>query len=52
MITKSVSYCYTEKQDHWIWNNPVLIKGNEVFCPMCEIWHENNSLCQMPMEGC
>lgn len=23
----------------------------EVFCPMCEIWHENNSMCQMSMEG-
>ncbi len=22
-----------------------------VFCPMCEILHENNTLCQMPMEG-
>jgi len=24
----------------------------QVFCPMCEEWHKNNSLCQMPMEGC
>lgn len=22
-----------------------------IYCPMCEDTHENNSLCQMPMEG-
>jgi len=22
-----------------------------IFCPMCEDKHENNSMCQMPMEG-
>jgi hypothetical protein len=23
-------------------------KGKEIFCPMCEVWHEDNSLCQVP----
>ena len=23
----------------------------QVFCPICEIWHKNNTLCQMPTEG-
>ncbi len=27
------------------------IKGNIVFCPICDEWHENNTLCQMSMEG-
>lgn len=27
------------------------IDGTEVFCPMCEIWHENNSMCQASMDG-
>lgn len=22
-----------------------------VFCPMCDDMHENNTFCQMPMEG-
>lgn len=27
------------------------IKDNTVFCPMCDDWHENNTFCQMSMEG-
>jgi len=27
------------------------MKDNDVFCPMCNDWHENNTLCQMSMEG-
>lgn len=23
-------------------------KGEQVFCPMCEDWHENNTWCQAP----
>ena len=29
-----------------------LLGKEHVFCPMCEIWHANNSFCQAPaMEG-
>jgi hypothetical protein len=24
----------------------ITIVGNTVFCPMCEIWHENTTHCQ------
>lgn len=23
-------------------------ENGQVYCPMCEIWHENNSWCQAP----
>ena len=29
----------------WVNGRPVLING-DVWCPMCEQWHINNSLCQ------
>lgn len=29
----------------WVNGRPVLLNG-DVWCPMCEIWHENNSACQ------
>jgi len=42
MHNQSVTHCYNEVQD------PVRMTGKEkdIFCPMCEIWHENNSQCQ------
>lgn len=30
---------------NWVNGRPVLING-DVWCPMCEIWHANNSYCQ------
>jgi hypothetical protein len=29
----------------WVNGRPVLLNG-DVWCPMCEIWHKNNSMCQ------
>lgn len=29
----------------WVNGRPVLING-DVWCPLCEQWHANNSLCQ------
>lgn len=29
----------------------VQFKVDKIFCPMCEVTHENNTLCQQPMEG-
>lgn len=29
----------------WVNGRPVLING-DVWCPLCETWHVNNSLCQ------
>lgn len=29
----------------WI-DGTVQIKGDQVLCPMCEVWHENNTNCQ------
>lgn len=31
----------------WVNGRPVLLNG-DVWCPMCETWHVNNSLCQKP----
>jgi hypothetical protein len=34
------------------WKHEVTrFSGSQVFCPMCEVWHQNNTLCQMPMDG-
>ena len=30
---------------NWVNGRPVLING-DVWCPMCERWHENNTFCQ------
>jgi len=59
MYLKSIEYLVTEKQDHkenlvycndssnLKWNFELeRFKKDQVFCPMCEIWHINNTLCQ------
>jgi hypothetical protein len=46
----SVSHTYGKVQDNTS-RNDVVVKGNKVLCPMCSIWHENNSFCQMPRDG-
>lgn len=61
--TSIVVHCF-ERQYHapmsWPANDEIFHSMNEwrglphedmVFCPMCEIWHANNSMCQMTMEG-
>ena len=51
MNARSLMYLVDTMQSPlWI-DGSVVIKGDQVFCPMCEEWHKNNSLCQMPMEG-
>jgi len=48
MNATNISQLDTALQD-----NVVIFRndGTEVFCPLCEIWHENNTFCQMSMEG-
>lgn len=29
----------------------VRFKALEVFCPLCDGYHKDNTFCQMPMEG-
>jgi hypothetical protein len=29
----------------------IRLNVSNVFCPMCEVWHENNTFCQIPTEG-
>jgi hypothetical protein len=30
---------------NWVNGKPVLQNG-DVFCPMCDAWHQNNTFCQ------
>jgi hypothetical protein len=39
MLENSIVQIYTETQ---------YIELEQIFCPMCEAWHENNSWCQAP----
>lgn len=48
MSNKSVTHVKVEMQQDTLRNDVIVqFLGNEVFCPMCEVWHENNTLCQM-----
>lgn len=38
-------YFQSFDKNKWVNGRPILINGN-VWCPMCEKWHANNSLCQ------
>lgn len=38
-------YFVSANRSQWVNGRPVLING-DVWCPMCETWHANNSLCQ------
>lgn len=38
-------------QELQYYNGKPQMDNGDVYCPMCEIWHENNTLCQMTMEG-
>ena len=47
MNATSVSHSYVQKQQDTLWNDvSIQFRGNEVFCPMCEVLHENNTNCQ------
>jgi hypothetical protein len=43
MCNSSVAHDYAQKQQTLSTED----RNNQVFCPMCELWHENNTLCQM-----
>jgi hypothetical protein len=38
-------YFKDRDRSKWVNGRPVLMNG-DVWCPMCETWHANNSLCQ------
>lgn len=44
MIDFSLMDFAYENQDYY--SQYVQIIDNQVMCPMCEIWHENNTNCQ------
>jgi hypothetical protein len=46
-ICSVMKFVRIDIQRGWINGRPVLING-DVWCPMCEAWHVNNSLCQQP----
>lgn len=47
MNTRSVTHTYVQKQQAPTWiAGEVEFRGDEVLCPMCEVWHENNTNCQ------
>ncbi len=44
MISRSIVSPVEKKQ----WEFELIrFAGSTIFCPMCEDWHENNTLCQM-----
>lgn len=47
MFANSLDYIHNEMQQPstWIYEGVIFI-GNQVFCPMCDIQHENNTNCQ------
>ena len=52
----SLAHVVAERQQPRQMDNVVELKGSpevsDIFCPMCEVWHENASWCQAPaMEG-
>lgn len=40
-----IDHFETRDRSKWVNGRPVLLNG-DVWCPMCETWHANNSLCQ------
>jgi hypothetical protein len=43
-------YSKSFRKVNWYNERPMLLNGN-VWCPMCDEWHANNSYCQMPTDG-
>ncbi len=52
MIKRSISSFVEKKQEslNWKFELERFYAGN-IFCPMCDIEHENNTFCQMNMES-
>lgn len=49
MADRNIQQRNNELQVTLKWNFEVMrFNGSDVFCPMCEDWHENNTYCQMP----
>lgn len=47
MFTNSLIHYYIKNQETSLRiGEEIKFRGNEVFCPMCEVWHINNSECQ------
>jgi len=47
MMKKSVAPIIDQAQQDPLWTfELVRFKGDQVFCPMCEDWHLNNTNCQ------
>jgi len=52
MFNVSIAHGYDQMQDSALWNDVIVqFKNNEVLCPMCEVWHDNNSMCQINHGG-
>lgn len=48
-IPRAMTGAQAQKQ-----TKPVHLQEKDIYCPMCEVWHANNSWCQAPvatMEG-
>jgi len=47
MNARSLMYLLDTMQSPPLWiDGAVEINGDQVFCPMCEVWHLNNTNCQ------
>lgn len=52
MNDNSLSYCIATRQPiEWTLSGVGFRADGMVFCPMCDVWHENNTMCQMPWSG-
>ncbi len=55
MYELSVQHSYNALQikSHWefeierFFNGMEVLRNGDVFCPMCEIFHQNDTMCQM-----
>lgn len=45
------SYFENAKEEKQFWSGFGYSNHEMIYCPMCGDTHENNSLCQMPVEG-
>lgn len=42
-----LDYFASLDRSKWVNGRPVLLNG-DVWCPMCESWHQNKTLCRLP----
>lgn len=40
-----IDYFKITNRSEWVNGRPILLNG-DVWCPMCETWHANNTHCQ------